>query len=119
MGSGKTLDIVHVTGKLNPANIFTKEMKDGAHFHRLRDSFMVRLSDFVNESLLDLYHACQCFPQVTLAVALVSIISGCTSYMTALVSNSFCRTMSNVSHLCSAGQHLIRKHHSLIPSGLL
>ncbi len=58
----KTLNIVHVAGKVNPANIFTKEMKDGAHFCCLRDSFMLCLSDFVNDSLLYLHHACQQSP---------------------------------------------------------
>jgi hypothetical protein len=115
----KTLNIVHVAGKVNPAKIFTKEMKDGAHFRRLRDSFMLRLSDFVNDSLLDLHHACQQSPKVTPAAVLVSIASGCTSYMAALASNSFCRTLTNISHLCSAGWHLFWKHHCLIPSGLL
>jgi hypothetical protein len=115
----KTLNVVHVAGKINPADIFTKEMKDGAHFCRLRDSFMIRLSDFVNDSLLDPHHARQCSPQVTPAAALVSLASGCTSYMATLVSSSFCHTLSNFSHLCSAGQHLFRKYHSLVPSGLL
>jgi hypothetical protein len=94
----KTLNVVHVAGKVNPTNIFTKEMTDVAHFRRLRDSFMIHLSDFMNGSLLHLYHAHQQSPQVTPAAALVSIASGCTSYMAALTSNSFCRTLSNVSH---------------------
>jgi hypothetical protein len=115
----KTLNIVHVAGKVNPTNIFTKEMKGGAHFCHLRDSFMLCLSDFVNDSLLALHHTRRQSPQVTPAAALVSIASGCTSYMAALASNSICRTLTNVSHLCSAGQHFFQKHHHLIPSGLL
>ncbi len=102
----KTLNVVHVAGKIAPANIFTKEMKDGAHFRRLRDSFMIHLSDFVNDSLLVLHHAHQCSSQVTPAASLVSLASGCTSYMAALASSSFCHTLSKVSHLCSAGRHL-------------
>jgi hypothetical protein len=115
----KTLNVVHVAAKVNPANIFTKEMKDGTHFLRLRVSFMISLSDFMNDSLLHLHHACQRSPQVTPAAALVIIASGCTSYMAALASNSFCRNLSNVSHLCSAGWHLFWQHHHLVPSGLL
>ncbi len=99
----KTLNVVHVAGKINPIGIFTKEMKDGARFCRLRETFMICLSDFVNDSLLDLHHAHQCSPQVTLAATLVSPASECTSYMAALASSSFCHTLSNVSHLCSAG----------------
>jgi hypothetical protein len=37
----KILNVVQVAGKINPTNIFTKEMKDGAHFCHLRDSFMI------------------------------------------------------------------------------
>jgi hypothetical protein len=115
----KTLNLLHVAGKVNPADIFTKEMKDSAHFHHLRDSFMVCLSDFVNDSLLYLHHARQCSHKVTPTTALVSLARGCTSYMAALTSTSFCHTVSNVSHLSSAGQHLFRNHHCLVPSGLL
>jgi hypothetical protein len=39
--------IFHVSGKSNPANIFTKEMRDGADFCRLWDSFMCQGSDFL------------------------------------------------------------------------
>jgi hypothetical protein len=28
----KTLDVLHIAGKLNPADIFTKEMLNGTHF---------------------------------------------------------------------------------------
>ncbi|KAL7526647.1 hypothetical protein ACHAWF_001858 [Thalassiosira exigua] len=41
-----SLAVRHVRGRVNPADIFTKEMKDGAHFRRLRDSFMSRSSAF-------------------------------------------------------------------------
>jgi hypothetical protein len=39
--------ISHVSGKSNPADLFTKEMQDGAHFHRLQDSFMHQSSDLL------------------------------------------------------------------------
>ncbi len=42
----KTLTAWHIFGRINPAGIFTKEMRDGAHSHRLWDSFMSCLSDF-------------------------------------------------------------------------
>jgi hypothetical protein len=31
----KTISVKHVAGKINPADIFTKEMRNGAHFYRL------------------------------------------------------------------------------------
>ena len=55
----KTLNVLHVSGRINPADIFTKEMRDGAHFRRLRDSFMCRLSDFLQPSLLVIHHQSQ------------------------------------------------------------
>ncbi|KAL7516710.1 hypothetical protein ACHAWF_000075, partial [Thalassiosira exigua] len=38
--------ITHIPGAINSSDIFTKEMKDSAHFRRLRDSFMVSLANF-------------------------------------------------------------------------
>jgi hypothetical protein len=51
------LNVLHIKGSINPADIFTKEMWDGAHFRRLRDSFMCRLSDFLHQSLLVVHHS--------------------------------------------------------------
>jgi len=42
-----TITVAHVSGKCNPSDIFTKEMRDGANFRRLRDSFMSRASTFL------------------------------------------------------------------------
>ena len=42
-----TLTVAHVSGKCNPSDIFTKEMRDGANFRRIRDSFMSRASTFL------------------------------------------------------------------------
>ncbi len=58
----KTISVLHVPGKCNPADIFIKEMKDGAHFRRLRDSFMCRLASFQRDSLLAVYHKHQASP---------------------------------------------------------
>jgi hypothetical protein len=38
--ASKFVSIIHVDGKHNIADIFTKEMKDVAHFVELRDLFM-------------------------------------------------------------------------------
>ncbi len=54
-----TISVKHVTGKLNPAYIFTKEMRDGVHLRQLWDSFMTWLADFLNTSLLTIHHARQ------------------------------------------------------------
>ena len=84
-------------------------MRDGAHFRRLRDLFMSRLSDFVNDSLLESHHARQRSPNmVAPSAAWVSLASCASSYLSALTTNTFCRSASSVSHLCSAGRQLIR-----------
>ena len=43
----KDVDVEHITGIINPRNIFTKEMKDNTHFRNLRDSIMVSLQAFL------------------------------------------------------------------------
>jgi hypothetical protein len=116
----KSVSVKHVAGRTNPADIFTKEMRDGAHFHRLRDLFMSRLSDFVNDSLLESHHARQRSPNmVAPSAAWVSLASCASSYLSALTTNTFCRSASSVSHLCSAGRQLIRGIHGFIPPDLI
>ena len=42
----KKVDLYHIPGAINPSDIFTKEMRDGAHFRVLRDSFMMFAENF-------------------------------------------------------------------------
>jgi len=47
------IDLRHIAGKVNPSDIFTKEMRDTPHFCTLRDSFMMskeRFNTFVSSS---------------------------------------------------------------------
>jgi hypothetical protein len=86
----KLLTVKHVSGKLNPSDIFTKEMHDGMHFRRLRDSFMSRLSDFVNVSLLAVHHGRQSTLSSIPAAACAVLAAGPLFYFSALASSSFC-----------------------------
>ena len=87
----KLLTVKHVSGKINPSDIFTKEMRDGMHFRRLRDSFMSRLSDFVNASLLAIHHVRQLAPLPMIPAAAHAVLAaGPLSYFSALASSSFC-----------------------------
>ncbi len=120
----KTLNILHVSGCVNPANIFTKEMQDGAHFRRLRDSFMCCLSDFIQQSILVIHHQSQSTSHMTLCWGVPSAASSKTvvaqkSYFAALCSIPICQTFSTISHLSSAGRQLIQKLHHIILSGVL
>ena len=38
--------VTHIPGVVNASDLFTKELKDQAHFRRCRDSFMVSLTNF-------------------------------------------------------------------------
>jgi hypothetical protein len=43
----KTVKILHIPGKINASDLFTKELKDDAHFRRCRDTFMVSKANFL------------------------------------------------------------------------
>eukprot|EP00804_Cyclotella_cryptica_P027547 CCRYP_007491-RF/>CCRYP_007491-RF protein AED:0.58 eAED:0.47 QI:0/-1/0/1/-1/0/1/0/173 len=43
----KIVQITHIPGLINASDLFTKELKDSAHFRRCRDSMMVSRSNFV------------------------------------------------------------------------
>jgi hypothetical protein len=115
----KLLTVKHVSGKINPSDIFTKEMRDGIHFRRLRDSFMSRLSDFINSSLLAVHHSRQAASSSTPAAARAVRAAGPVSYFSALASSSFCRSLPAISHLSSAGRQLLRSLHGFVPSGFI
>jgi hypothetical protein len=40
--ASKFVSISHIDGKINLADVFTKEMKDTSHFVEIRDLFMCR-----------------------------------------------------------------------------
>jgi hypothetical protein len=116
----KTINVQHVSGQINPANIFTKEMQDGTHFCRLWYSVMSRLSDFINSSLLAIHHTHQSSPcQVLPAAAWAILTVHPSSYLSALISSLFCCTFTAISHLCSAGHQLVQNHHGFVPSHLV
>jgi hypothetical protein len=64
-----TLNVKHASRKLNSADIFTKEMHDGAHFRRLQDSIISCLSEFLNDSILAIHYASQGSPNVVAPAA--------------------------------------------------
>jgi hypothetical protein len=86
----KLIKVAHVAGKTNLADIFTKEMRDGTHFRRLRDSFMSPLSDFLSGSVLAIHHTWQQSPTSGVpAAAQVSLSSGDSPYLRVFASSSF------------------------------
>jgi hypothetical protein len=117
------LQILHVPGRINPADIFAKEMRDGAHFRCLRDSFMCPLSDFLQQSLLDVHLSCQ-QAEPHLRQVVPSAASSCAFaskglFLLALCSSPLSRTLDAISHLSSAGRHIVRSVHPVVPSVLI
>ena len=107
-----SIQILHVPGWINPADIFTKEMRDRAHNCCLRDSFMCPLSDFLQQSLLDVHlshqHAEPQLQQVLSSAASLSVFSSRGSYILTLCLSPLPWTLGPISHLSIAGRHIIR-----------
>ncbi len=81
---------------------------------------MSRLSDFLQDSLLAVHHAHQLLPTfIVPAAARLALSAGISSYFTALASSSFCRNLTTIYHLCSAGRQILRGLHGFVPSGLI
>ena len=102
----------HAKGTCNPSDLFTKEMKDGVHFRKLRDSFMSRSSSFYKSPSSDpsLDSPGSSSNLVHLARAAKSITTSSSSGLLELVlSNDLFRTHSSVSHLSSAGRSILSK----------
>jgi hypothetical protein len=119
----KTLNVLYLSGRVNPADIFTKEMRDGAHFWRLWDSFMCCLANFLQQSILVIHHSQSTshtapLQVVPLAASLMTVFAQ-NSYFVALCSFPLCRTLSAISHLSSVGRHLLQQLHHVVLSGLL
>ncbi len=104
-----TITVSHISGKSNPANIFTKEMRDGANFCRLRDSFMCQGSDFL-KSLYTLT-----LPILNAMASDPSHIAQLTHYtppsalgtLEVLLSHGSLRTLAALSCLTHAEQHIL------------
>jgi hypothetical protein len=113
------LKVLHVSGRINPADIFTKEMHDGAHFWCLKDSFMCPLTDFLQQSLLDVHLSCQHNAPLPLQVIPSAASSAASftrdSYLMALFLSPLSGTMITISHLSSAGCHIFQLLYRVVP----
>ncbi len=80
---------------------------------------MSQLFDFLNTLLLHSHHARQQSQHsVAPSAAWVTIASGTYSYLSALAANTFCWTVTAMSHLSSAGRQLLCCLHGFIPPDL-
>ncbi len=116
----QTISIQHVPRKTNPADIATKEMHNGIHFHRLWDSFLSQLSDFLSTSLLEVHHVRQQSQNKVSCLATHVFNSfGASSYIMTLTSNTFCWLVTAISYILSADCHILSRSFGLVPSGLI
>ena len=47
------INVLHIAGKINPSDMFTKEEKSTEHFQKTRDSIMIREEDFDSEEVFN------------------------------------------------------------------
>ena len=109
----KILDVCHVSGKVNPADIFTKEMKDGAHFRRLRDSFMISHKRFLDDALEALHQSRPRRDELLSSAAHffnTVVLTSC-DYLSVLRLHSDLRSSEdNFSHLSTVGRCMITQN---------
>ena len=90
----------------------------GPIFRRLRDSFMCPLSEFLQQSLLDVHLSLQHDEprplQLLPSAALSSASHTRGSYLLALLSFPSAGTLTAISHLSSAGCHIFRSLHRVV-----
>jgi len=103
-----SLAVSHVSGKCNPSDIFTKEMRDGANFRRLRDSFMSRASDFLKNIFVSLGTSSAPLLAVTAKTARY-VSSACSALLDVLIAHPVSRTRATLSCLSSAGRYILSR----------
>ena len=117
----QSLDVVHIAGKLNLADIFTKEMKDGAQFRRLRDAFMSSHSKFIDDALESLRRSYSSADNVQLAAFAASSADPYTAsdflgdYLSVLTKLPVLQSLTSVSHLSSSGRSLLSYEKQWVP----
>jgi hypothetical protein len=104
-----TLTILHVSGKTNIGDIFTKEMRDGADFRRLRDSLMCRSSNYNKR----LHSSVDISP--VLAQTAHYIKPSCPGLLDVLLSHRCFHIPEAISCLSSFGRHLLSRITSSLP----
>jgi hypothetical protein len=101
-----SITVSHVSGKSNPADLFTKEMQDGAHSRRLRDSFRRQSLDF----LKGIHTLTLPLPEITHIAQLAHyILPSAPELLNVLLTHQSFRTPEALSCLSHAGQHILSR----------
>jgi hypothetical protein len=113
-----SIAVSHVSSKCNPSDIFTKEMRDGANFRRLRDSFMSRASEFLKGIFTSLHFQSRTLPEHVAQTA--NYVSPSRSgILDVLLSLPLSRTQDTISCLSSAGKYILSRATKGLSSRLL
>jgi hypothetical protein len=112
-----SLAVSHVSGKCNPSDILIKEMRNGANFRRLRDSFMSRASKFLKNIFVSLKPLSSPLHEVAAQTAtyvsatrLANYVSPArSSLLDVLLSHPLSRTRATLSCLSSAGRYILSR----------
>jgi hypothetical protein len=105
------ITVSHISGKSDPAKIFTKEMRDGANFCRLKDSIMCRDSDFLKSlytSTLPILNAMASNPS-HIAQSVHYIPPSAPATLQVLLSHASLRTPAALSCLTHMGRHILSR----------
>jgi hypothetical protein len=110
-----TIIVTHVSSKCNISDIFTKEMRDGANFRWLRNSFMCQASDYLKGR----HHLVLAFnidpsskpamPSPALAQSTQIVPPTRPGIMDVLLSYPCLRTSSTLSCISTAGHHILSR----------
>jgi hypothetical protein len=98
--------VIHVSGKCNPSDLFTKKMCGGANFQSLRDSFMSRGSAF----LKDIYHSLHSLSTLHhnhIAQTAHYLLPPCLGMLEVLLSHPLFRTSLAISCLSQTGRSIL------------
>ena len=112
-----SLAVSHVSGKCNPSDIFTKEMRDGANFRRLCDSFMSRGSEFLKHIFVSLKPSSSPLHEVAAQTATYVLAARTANYVSparsslldVLLLHPLSRTRATLSCLSSAGRYILSR----------
>jgi hypothetical protein len=103
-----TISVSHVSGKCNVSDIFMKEMRDSANFHRLRNSFMCHSSDYLKGVLPKASNASQ--PSIqALAQSTMAVPSTRPGILEVLAAYPRLRVSSALSCISYAGHRILSK----------
>ena len=103
-----SISVSHVNGKCNPSDIFTKEMRDSANFHRLRDSFMSRASNFLR-GIFNSLHSLSASTSDYVAQHASYITPSCPGILVVLISQPSLCTPVSKSCLMQSGQYILSR----------